>query len=478
VTTDSDLRDRLTRIAERTAPPEDPHLAIRVTARSRARRRQRIGLTALAAGVAAVVVAVPAALSGPSVVPAPAAPAVPAPGSTVDVLAGPTRGPLAADSAFLEGVRRLSWQLPDQGPNTPDPDVSTRRVVWAGDVAGARWALVAGENTARPEGAAADPERQTDLGALGDVAVVWFTGPSGADPDRLSPATLPRGVVPGLPVALADATTGAMVVVSAPGDVVEVSRRPEVAADATVSRTWEPAGTTDGVAVLALPADGTATLPALAYRVVRDGVPVTASGPDGTGHGVLPPVPVTWLRGVPEPSTATLGTPRTARDVLSTVGLRADEVEAAVVWSGRVPSPDDRAAEVVLLAVTLPSGAAYVQADVTLSGPDGSGAGTWCGTDLRPAGTPLTGQTFVLRCQLPTTAGRTPAGESLVVVAPPTAAATRLLDGDGEVLGSLLLRDGVVVAEDVDGLAAVQVLAGDGTVLAEAAPMGTVDWAG
>ena len=61
---ETELRDRLTRIAESSAPPEDPHLALRITARARARRRQRIGLTALAAAVAAVVVAVPVGSAG------------------------------------------------------------------------------------------------------------------------------------------------------------------------------------------------------------------------------------------------------------------------------------------------------------------------------------------------------------------------------------------------------------------------------
>ena len=62
----TDLQDRLHRLAESTAPPPRSELARVVALRHRAQRRQTIGLVSVAAAVVAVVVAVPAVLSGSS----------------------------------------------------------------------------------------------------------------------------------------------------------------------------------------------------------------------------------------------------------------------------------------------------------------------------------------------------------------------------------------------------------------------------
>ncbi|SEO94421.1 hypothetical protein [Trujillonella endophytica] len=475
MTTEADLREQLTRLAEATAPREDPFLAGRIAALSRSRRRRRIGLTALVASVAAVVIAVPVVLSGSGAEPSRSAPAD---GPTaVDVLAGPTRGSLAGDAAFLEGVRQLPWVGYGSGP-VPDPPVDTRRVVWAGDVPGGRWALVVGDNTARPVGEEADPERQTDLDALSDVAMLWFAGPPGADATQMGAASVAHGVDVTRPVAFTTGTEGVMVVIAAPGDTVEFSRRPDVAADATVSRAWEPAGTTDGVAVLSLGEGSGEPRPAVRYRVLRDGAEVVVSVPESFsawGDAVVD-AEVEWLRGGPEPSPGVDPVARRAQQVSWLLGLPADAVRFAVVWAGPVPSPDERRAEVSLLAATLPSGAVYLQADAMLSAQDGSVAGAGCGSALQAAGPPLAERTFVLSCSLPFAEGGTPGRPSLVVVAPPSATTARLLDADGEELGSSPLRDGVVVADVPAGLTTVQTLAADGTVLAETAPMGNVDW--
>lgn len=482
---ETELRTRLTRIAETTAPPADPGLATRIAARARARRRQRLGLTALAAAVAAVVVAVPVALPGTAPAPvdgkdAPAGPA--SPGATVDVLAGPTRGPLAGDTAFLEGVRQLPWTGSNAGSGVPDPDVSTRRVVWAGDVAGARWALVAAENTARPEGEAADPGRQTDLGALSGVATAWFAGPPGADAAQMTLVTLPRGVDPGQPLGLVDSTTGAMAVVALRGDAIEVSRRPEIGADAVVTRSWEPVEAVEGVAVAALPTDGTATLPALRFRVLRDGAVVADGGPETTASSEpAAQVPVEWLRG--RPGSALAGAagqvPNHAQQVLWTLGLPAGDVRFAVAWAGELPAVDDRTAAVTVLTATLPSGAVYAQADLSVTSRDlTSGAGTWCGNDLRPAGPPVAEQTFVLRCDVTDLSADAEVLPTLVVVAPPEAAVARALSADGEDLGSYVLDGGVVVAAFPGGTAAVETRTADGDVLAETPVMGQVTWDG
>lgn len=484
---ETELRARLTRIAETTAPPADPGLPTRIAARARARRRQRLGLTALAAAVAAVVVAVPVALSGTTPAPVdgedvPAGPA--APGSTVDVLAGPTRGSLAGDTAFVEGVRALPWRTPDTpgGSQLPDPPVETRQVVWAGDVAGGRWALVAGENTTQPQGEAADPERQTDLGALSGVAIAWFTGPVGAAPEEMTVADVPHGIDASLPVARVDATTGALVVVALRGDAVEVSRRPEVDADAAVSRTWEPVETVDGVAVVDLPDDGTATPPALLYRVLRDGAVAVEGGPEGAGtFEPQSQVPVEWLRGQPGSSLAGAAgqVPNHAQQVLYALGLTADDVRFAVAWAGALPAVDDGTAAVTVLTATLPSGAVYAQADLDVRSRDlNTGGGTWCGTELRPAGPPVAEQTFVLRCDVTDLSADSAVLPALVVVAPPEAAVARALSAGGEDLGSYVLDGGVGVAAFPEGTATVVTETAEGAVLAETAVMGQVTWGG
>jgi hypothetical protein len=483
VTTEIDLRDRLHRIAEQTAPPEDPYLATRIAALSRSRRRQRIGLTAVVAGVAAVVVAVPAVLADPANVPAggPAAPATAGTTAAVDVFAGPTRGQLAGDAAFIEGVRQLPWTRPHwptavddpSVPGIPDPSVETRRVVWAGDVAGARWALVAGENTARPQGEAADPERQTDLGALSGTAVAWFVGPPGATPEQMVVQDVPRGVDPTRPLAYSDADTGAVVVVTAPGDVVEVSERPRIAADATVTRNYIPVDAPDGVAVLALPPTGSGYGLALSYRVLRNGVEVVTTRPDGRAdlEDVGPPTPTaTWLRDRPEPSAADSMTTSTMHTVLAASGLRAEEVAFTVLWSGDVPAPAPRPARAAVVTALLPSGAVWIGTSLGLAFDDGSVGGTTCGSALRPADQAT--RTVVAVCQATDMSADSPGLRSLVVVGTAGAVTARLLDGAGDVLAEHPLTGGVAVAEAPDDLDAVETLDADGRVLDRAEPLG------
>jgi len=325
-----DLPDRLTRLAERTAPPPRESLARTVVARHRTQRRQALGTTGLVAAVAALVL-LSTTLGGPTDDPSTAISADAAgPGSAVavvDVLAGPTRGSLAGDAGFVGAVRQLPWAGGDlAGSDVPDAPVASRRVVFAGDVPGGRWALVVGEDDARP--VVDDPELQTDLGALSDVAVAWFAGPPGAAPGQLELLGVPRGVDPQYPVALSDSTTGALVVVTAPGDQVEVSLRPEIAADGTVTRSWQPVDAPDGLAVVAVPPSGTSYTESLRYRVVRDGEEVTTTGPDGRGglDRTPPQVAPDRLRPAPAPAAGDVVVGSEAARVLAQLGLPPAEV--------------------------------------------------------------------------------------------------------------------------------------------------------
>ncbi|MGY1745961.1 hypothetical protein [Blastococcus sp. SYSU D00695] len=489
MSTESELQERLRRLAERAAPAEDPHLDTRVVARARAQRRQRAGLAALTAAVAAVVVAVPAVLAGPSDAPSPAV-GDPAPASTpaaVDVLAGPPRGPLAGDAAFLEGVRQLPWtqaRWPVAGddpsfPGLPDPPVQSRRVVWAGDVAGARWALVTGPNTAAPEPPYDDPARQTDLGALSDVAVAWFVGPPGAAPAQMVVQDVPHGVDPTRPLGYSDADTGAVVLVTAPGDAVAVSRRPEVAADARVTRTYDPVPAPDGVAVLALTPSGGGHGLAVRFRVTRDGAEVATTSPDGRADpdDVAPDLAVSWRRERPTPSPADGITDSVMRTLLATTGLGPADVPFSVLWSGDVPAPAPRPARVAVVTGTLPSGAVWVGTSLGLAADDGSAGGTTCGSALRPASDAAKAVAAVCHVS-DMTAAESPVLVQLVVVGPPGAGTARLLDDDGAGIGELPLTDGVGVGPAPRGLATVELLDGQGRVLDRTSPLDDVgiDW--
>ena len=477
------LQQRLSRLAERTAPPPRESLAGTVVARHRARRRQAIGMTGLVAVVATLVVTTTTLIDGQGAEPT-SATAVGAAGpesavaaAAVDVLAGPTRGSLAGDEDFVAAVRQLPWTSEATGgADVPDAPVATRWVVFAGDVPGGRWALVAGENDAEP--GQDDPELQTDLGALSDLAVAWFVGPPGATPDQLELLSVPRGVDPQYPQALADSATGALVVITAPGDEVELSLRPEIAADATVSRSWEPVDAPDGLVVTSLPPSQTAYTPAVRYRVTRDGTELRTTGPDGRGRAdrAAPDVPLAWWRVRPAPAPGDVMVATEVEQVLGQIGLAADEVSFAVPWAGDVPAPRDGTARVTVLAATLPSGAVYLTAPYGHAlDTEGYVGGSTCGSQVVPAGAPLEQRTIALRCDVGDGSGLGDDESSLVVVAPPAAASARVLDAGGAVLTDLPLTDGVAVVPFPEGTVTVEARAADGTVLAPTRPLTHAD---
>lgn len=436
---ETELQQRLTRLAERTAPPPRAGLTEVVVARHRRQRRQAVGVAALAAAVAAVVVAVPVLTGGTSDVPTAASAAGSA--AVGDVLSGPARGSLAGDAGFLEGVRQLPWTSPDFSGGIPAAPVDTRRVIFAGDVAGARWALVTGE--------VLSPEEP------GDVAIAWFAGPVGAAPDQMRLDSVPYGVDPDLPLARSDGSTGALVVLAAPGDTVEVSARPDVAADGSVSRVYEPVDAPDGVAVTALPS--TTGTWAARYRVERAGAAVVQSTPDGVAGAqqTLADVPVDWLRGRPTPGDDPMV--RSAIDgVLVETGLTAGDVTATGLWIGEVAGPHDRRARVVLLAVTLPSGAVYLTAPFEWTEADGSGISGSCGTSIEPAGVPLEQRALAVRCDVYDD-GQAPGGGSSLVVLAPGSGTARVVDMTGVELADVPLVDGSTVVPAPERAAAVEV---------------------
>jgi hypothetical protein len=474
----TELRERLSRLAEDTAPPARAGLADVIVVRHRRRRRERLGFASVAAAVAAVVVGATVVIDDRTAVdPAPLA--VPASESAVDenapsldgaglppadVYHVATRGSLADDSAFVAAVQHLPWtDATVAGAGVPDAPEPSRHVVFAGDVGAARVALVAG------------------LGARGDTAVAWFVGAAGAPAENMQLAGVPHGVDPSLPTGRFDPATGALVVVGAPGDRLDVSLRPDVAADASVTRSWRPATTDDGLAAVDLRPDDVTSGSALRYRVVRDGsapyvaVPETAAT-DVIVYGADPAaVRPTWLRPQP-PAAATDAVLTTAiGEVLGWSGLPPEEITFTVLWSGAVPAPTDSAARVTLLAATLPSGAVYLSAPLAVTVAGSGIGGSTCGTALLPAGTPLAELSVALRCIATDLSVDSPQVPSVVVVGPPTATDARFLDDAGEVVLERRMRNGVAVGEFAEGVTSVETRAADGTVLARLTPLDHAD---
>jgi hypothetical protein len=464
----AELRDRLHRLADATTRPPRADLPEALVGEGRRRRRRRRrALAGAAAAVAVAVAAVPAVLdrlpdtgvaaeqaAGPdplgSLFPPPIAPVTDLPGA--DVYGGPARGSLADDAAFVAGL----LQPPGAGPAVDEQEfpLAGRTVVYAGDVAGQRWALV---TAATGDGATA--------------LVAWFTGPAGAAPAQLEPVSAPHLVARSEPAALLDPATGAVVVVAAPGDTVEVSARPEVTADGALVRTWEPAAVTDGVAVADVGARPGWWDSSVRLRVARGGQATQVLPQWLAVPGTEPAVQVASLRPSPIPAADDPLVRDQAGQVLAQAGLVPEQVTFTSLWAGDVLTGSIGTTRVSLLAATMPSGGVYLHAATSLrmtgSATTGSStATTSCGSGALPAGRPIAERTVALLC------GQTDlAPAHLLVAGPPQATTARLLAVGGAVLGEHPLQDGAAAVADAGAVATVEVLDAAGTVIGTTAPV-------
>ncbi len=458
-------------------PPSDPFETL-VARRQKSDRQRRAALTAgLAVVLVAIVVPVGISLVGPRDSQVATTPTIPA----ADVFAEPTRGSLAGDTAFVAGVRELDWTEPGLagGPPVPDAPVDTRSVVFAGDVQSGRWALVVGDNTAIPTGAAADPELQTDEGALSEVAAVWYVGPAGATPEEMQLATIPRGVRIDLPLSLYDGATGALVVVAARGDFIEVSARPDVAADGSVTRAYDDTETIDGTAVLALEPNAYAStgMPAVQYRVTRENVVIAEQVAETSAVAVSPefePPPLEYLRshGMGFGSSGDLAGFMAAQ-VLSEYGLTPSEVDLTVHFVGSVPGAGGETAELTVLTVTFPSGAVLIRADALapISGPSEPEVGGFaidgCVDKILAAEVAFAEQSLAIRCDV-TSGDADPDTESTLVVLAPVGSAAAYAETAGA--GAT-----VRIEFDTNGVGMVAFPSGAETVIIHAADGATLD---
>ncbi|SDH17741.1 hypothetical protein [Klenkia brasiliensis] len=344
-------------------PPAD--LLDRVDALGRTRRRRRVGagVAVLAAALVAVAVPVVTDLGGADR----GAVAGSDPGSPGPVTGAGTRGSLAADTDLVDAVRDLDW--PDIPPAVPgaersgrDPDDATRRVVFLGDVAGTRYALVVGQ----------EPGLDPSTGEQREYLVgVWLTGPAGAPAADLTLAqdlALAQGDRP-LTLVVPDLAEPVVLAVGAPGDEIAFSDRATLAADGSVRRDYVP-GTevADGVAAFPTTAAGAG---AVSVRVSRDDVVESRSVPDGaptTGSVTLgllatdpPAVDYADPRGVGaavadlQPQVwamfAALATP---------LQLPVEQLQPTLLWAG--PLAGEGSATGVVVGITAPSGASTAYA--------------------------------------------------------------------------------------------------------------------
>lgn len=518
---ETQLRDTLHRAADELGAAEPPQ-AVRVSGmHSLARRRSRRRAAMLSAGLAVllVAVAVPFGLSllrtGDDRIAAPLLEG--------GIFGVPTRGSLAGDAAFVEAVRQLPWVVPgvEPGPGldgtveAPNAPVETRRVVFAGDVPQGRWAVVVGQNTTKPSGEDPIPDLQINPGALSDTAVAWYAGPPGATPEQMQLVNEPRGIAADQPASFYNAASGDLVVVAAPGDVIEVSPRPEVSADGTVTRRFENIGAADGVAVTALEPNRSIEVTPAQYRVSRAGVIIVDQalhgGDQDFENSDLPTSPGDSRdepsEGLPQIELDYVRTPgdllpggdpalswgylireqEMAREISAEYGLAPDELGLQVHYVGPLPAIAGGEAGLAVLTATFPSGAVLTRAEwiqrlVLPEQPIGEYFGAdECADELSAAGAPAAQRIMVMRCDVIATVAlegpaRLPPGISevpepvstLVVIAPPDlAGGYASAQGTSETIRLDLPNDGVGMIAFPEGAQSVVIHSGDGTVVQE-----------
>jgi hypothetical protein len=441
-----DLPERLARLAAGRPLPATAaeSIATAIDSAHRARRARRLGL-----GAAVLVAGLLLAL-------VPLLPQAPAPPVDASVYAGPTRGSLAGDEEFLRAMRDSGWELAAE-------TTGSRRVVFAGDVPGGRWALIAAGGTpARP------------------ATTAWFTGPVGASPDRMTLLSVRVAPDPAEPVSVTDPASGALVVVAAAGDRIGVSDRPEVDAGATVSRRFRAVPSSRGTAVVGLAPIPLARLSAVRLDVTRHDRRLDVHPPTVVADPGAAPVdvPVTPLRPSAPPSVGDAAVAPRLRAVLGQLGEPVGATAVTALWSGDLPGPNDEPARLTVLAVPQASGAVVVTTPYGYAADhDGRAGSSWCGTGVLPAGIPLAQRVVAVQCDLSDLAADREISRFLVVVAPPYETSARLLDDSGALLRELPLDDGVAVVRSPGRVAQVDVTTADGAT-SSTTPLVDTDLAG
>lgn len=424
---DDDVRRALAGLAV-TGDAGAPPAVLAGTARRDVRRARHRWAAATAAGCA-MLVAGAAALPGPVgerlVAGSPEQSAGQAAPDLGDL---PARGSLADDRAFVDGLLRRPWESPLAGdfPGAVPTAPGTRRVLFAADVPGGRWALLTG----RPQYA----DDRPDAPGRGDLLTAWFTGPPGAEPEDMRLSTFPYRLDRGTTPALLDPLTGTLAVVTAPGDAIEVSQRAEVAADGSTSRTWTPLDPVDGVAVTRIDPMGLPWTWSVSLRVTDAEGTSAVSPPDGIASAVstgLPPLGVEYPGGPPT-AEGRQAAEWAAFTAAATVGLAPED--AAISARLVAPAPEPAVGALAMVTLSLPSGALLVSVQWARALPDGRPGGADCGMDVRAAGPPAEERVLAAGCHLFAPAEDRQLESVLLVSAPPTVARVRVYGDDGAFL--------------------------------------------
>jgi hypothetical protein len=448
--TDTELEHRLrddlrARQAQAPAPPAD--LADLVRRRHRRERRAQL-LTAVAVvAVVALFAGAASLLGGRTPGRSTDAAVSPSAGATAGILDWPTRGSLAGDEAWVDGVRFLDWDVPPelQG-DVPEPSVDERHVAFAGDVPDGRVALVVGDDD-------------------GLTAAVWFTGPADAEPADMEIADIPRRVHPTSAQALVRAASPTaaevlLVAVGPPGSAMDLSAPPVVDSAGRETRPRVELPTEDGVAAYEL---------RNAWGLTSE---VRSRVDDRTPYPIDPTVTFTDDPGLSDPGrqdieiTEDYVVAQTLARVAAEYGLTEEQLRPEVLASG-----DGNGNErVILFGMTFPSDATGVWRLTYEEHPDG-----WESMVSRlphaPAGTPLQERLAAVPVD----------GTHLAVHAPASAVRAEVLTAEGAVLGTVDLVDGGYVGEvpggtfapSTDGAATVRALDAAGRTVVEG-PIGRV----
>ncbi|MGY1857098.1 hypothetical protein [Modestobacter sp. SYSU DS0290] len=465
------LRIDLDHLADQAAAPS-PRLADDVLARRRTQRNRR--LTTVGTGLAVVLVVALVPVVG-SLRDVPGGQAAEAVGGAS---AAGTRGSLAEDPAFLAALRELpwtyqQWRSPDGTGFTIDPqpqpaedwtsvtvDLAAayrpdqREVLFAGDVPGGRWALVA-------------------LRAAGGDTVAWFTGPAGAGADEMSISGTPQTRVGDEPLAHVDLRDPqrSLVVVTAPGDQVQVSDRAVLDADGTVRRSFEPVADEDrdGVVVTALESSTRFGVPA-SVRVLRGGEDIWRTAPSvaGPAAGIDPDDARGWPVGIQSRFAGTVDPGHDYLDQALTTALGPFGTELTDLADGGAPelvqvfqgpdagSPATGSAPLITVySIRMPSGARLLVGGHTRTPGEPAPAGRTPDQavsylDVRPADDPVEGDVVAIDMEVGI--------RTLVISGPRGATEAVVLDADGAQQVRVPLEEGVTSLPFPAGASAVQVV--------------------
>ncbi len=425
------LRTALREDAQLVGTP-DPTLYRQVIARRQRSNRRRLAGIAAALVALLVGIGVPVALNS---LEARDDSEVANPSGIDGPLGLPTRGDLADDADFVEQVRQQPWANPDL-----EPALETRHVVFASDIAGRRIALVVGTRVD------------------GELGASWFLFQNGA---YQGPTTYDGAVSANEPLAagFANGAASVLVVIAAPGDIVEFSSHTQIDNAGTISRTYEPVGTVEGVAITGLEGSPDCAVCGVSVKVSRNGqllfrgAPVILGGPTSTPDPGA--IEFDDTRGlaerVPDPSWIASGFAALA----APVGLPINELSPQLLFAGPIPGPSTWETTVIVVAITLPSGATAVHSGVFVShltpGSTQAGEILSVGGEIYVLPAVLMEISGVaLRLQAPTDRGDG-APVSLLILAPTQYSTARPLGPGDVVVGTdIPLDEGLAVVPYVD----------------------------